>query len=91
MIDDERTCGKGGIGDAPAAVCDECSAQLEDGGVVTADENYLRESILTPEAKVAAGYQPVMPAFQGLVTEEQLLALIEYIKSLSTQQENATP
>ena len=57
--------------------------QLHDGTVVTADENYLRESILTPAAKLTAGYQPVMPAFQGLVTEEQLLALIEYIKSLS--------
>ncbi len=62
--------------------------QLLDSTVVTADENYLRESILTPAAKVTAGYQPVMPAFQGLVSEEQLLALIEYVKSLSTQQEN---
>ena len=64
--------------------------KLEDGSVVTADENYLRESILTPDAKVTAGYQPVMPAFQGLVSEEQLLALIEYIKSLSTQQQGST-
>jgi cytochrome c oxidase subunit 2 len=63
--------------------------QLHDGTVVTADENYLRESILQPAAKITAGFQPVMPAFQGLVSEEQLLALIEYIKSLSTQQENA--
>jgi cytochrome c oxidase subunit 2 len=63
--------------------------QLHDGTVVTADENYLRESILTPAAKLTAGYQPVMPAFQGLVTEEQLLALIEYIKSLSTRHPNA--
>lgn len=62
--------------------------QLHDGTVVTADENYLRESILTPGAQITAGYQPVMPAFQGLVSEEQLLALIEYIKSLSPQQEN---
>ena len=67
------------------------SVQLHDGTVVTADENYLRESILTPAVKVTAGYQPVMPAFQGLVSEEQLLALIEYVKSLSTQQENANP
>jgi cytochrome c oxidase subunit 2 len=59
--------------------------QLQDGAVVTADENYLRESILTPAVRVAAGYQPVMPAFQGLITEEQLLALIEYVKSLSAQ------
>ena len=65
--------------------------QLHDGTVVTADENYLRESILTPAAKITAGYQPVMPAFQGLVNEEQLLALIEYVKSLSTRQENANP
>lgn len=63
--------------------------QLQDGSVVTADENYLRESILTPAAKVTAGYQPVMPAFQGLVSEEQLLALIEYIKSLSTEQQGS--
>jgi cytochrome c oxidase subunit II len=65
--------------------------QLHDGTVVMADENYVRESILTPAAKLIAGYQPVMPAFQGLVSEEQLLALIEYVKSLSTQQENANP
>jgi cytochrome c oxidase subunit II len=58
--------------------------QLQTGETVTADEGYVRESILTPAAKVAAGFQPIMPAFQGLVTEEQLLALIEYIKSLQT-------
>jgi cytochrome c oxidase subunit II len=58
--------------------------QLQDGTFVTADENYVRESILTPSAKITAGFQPVMPAFQGLVTEEQLLALIEYVKSLSS-------
>ena len=65
--------------------------QLHDGTIVTADENYLRESILTPAAKLTAGYQPVMPAFQGLVSEEQLLALIEYVKSLSTQRESTNP
>ena len=65
--------------------------QLADGTIVTADENYLRESILTPASKLTAGYQPVMPAFQGLVSEEQLLALIEYVKSLSTQQESTNP
>jgi cytochrome c oxidase subunit 2 len=46
------------------------------------DEAYIRESILTPGAKVVAGYQPVMPTFQGLVTEENVLQLIEYIKSI---------
>ncbi len=65
---------------------------LHDGTVVTADESYIRESILTPAAKVTAGFQPVMPAFQGLVSEEQLLALIEYIKSLSSHpQETRQP
>ena len=62
------------------------SVQLHDGSVVTADESYIRESILMPAAKVTAGFQPVMPAFQGLVSEEQLLGLIEYVKSLSAPQ-----
>jgi len=56
---------------------------LADGRSVTADEAYLRESILQPNAKIVAGYQPLMPTFQGLVTEEGVLELIEYIKSLS--------
>lgn len=57
--------------------------QLEDGRTVTADENYIRESILDPGAKVVAGFKPVMPTFQGLVSEEQLNALVAYVKSLS--------
>ena len=40
------------------------------------DDAYIRESILNPQAKVVAGFQPIMPTFQGLVTEEQLLQLI---------------
>jgi len=55
---------------------------LQSGETVTVDEAYIRESILTPSAKIAAGFQPIMPTFQGLVTEEQLLELIEYVKSL---------
>ncbi len=55
---------------------------LQSGETVTVDEAYIRESILTPSAKTAAGFQPIMPTFQGLVTEEQLLELIEYVKSL---------
>jgi cytochrome c oxidase subunit 2 len=50
---------------------------------VTMDDAYIRESILNPQAKVVAGFQPIMPTFQGLVTEEQLLQLIAYVKSLS--------
>jgi cytochrome c oxidase subunit 2 len=42
----------------------------------------VRESILNPSAKVTAGFQPIMPTFQGLVSEEQLLELVEYVKSL---------
>jgi cytochrome c oxidase subunit II len=55
---------------------------LTGGGTVTMDDAYIRESILMPQAKVVAGFQPIMPTFQGLVTEEQLLQLIAYIKSL---------
>ena len=55
---------------------------MADGTTVKADEGYIRESILRPEAKVVAGYQPSMPTFQGLVTEEQVLDLVEYVKSL---------
>jgi cytochrome c oxidase subunit 2 len=59
--------------------------ELETGQTIIADENYLRESILNPKAKILAGYQPVMPTFQGLLSEEQLLQLVSYIKSLSPQ------
>ena len=58
---------------------------LQNEETVVADEAYIRESILNPAAKITAGFQPIMPAFQGLVSEEQLLALIEYVKSLGTQ------
>jgi cytochrome c oxidase subunit 2 len=57
--------------------------ELEDGRTVTADENYVRESILVPGAKVVKGFKPIMPVFQGLVSEEQMTALVEYIKSLN--------
>ena len=57
--------------------------QLEDGREVMADENYIRESILAPSANIDSGFKPIMPVFQGLVSEEQLNALVEYIKSLS--------
>ena len=57
--------------------------QLTTGEIVRADEDYIRESVLNPGAKIVAGYQNIMPSFQGLVTEEELLKLIEYIKSLS--------
>jgi cytochrome c oxidase subunit 2 len=58
---------------------------LQNNERVVVDEAYIRESILQPAAKITAGYQPVMPTFQGLVSEEGLLELIEYIKSLKTE------
>jgi cytochrome c oxidase subunit II len=61
---------------------------LDDGRTVLADENYVRESILNPGAKVVAGFRPIMPTFQGVVSEEQLLSLVAYIKSLQTPQQN---
>lgn len=63
---------------------------LTDGSHVLFDESYIRESIMSPSAKIVAGYQPIMPTFQGLVTEENVLQLVEYIKSL-TPQPNAAP
>ena len=63
--------------------------ELEGGQKIVADENYIRESILNPKAKIVAGYQPVMPTFQGLVGEEQLLQLVTYIKSLTPVQSGA--
>ncbi len=58
---------------------------LADGSAVTADDAYLRESILNPQAKIVAGYQPLMPSFQGQLTEEQIMDLTSYIKSLQSQ------
>jgi cytochrome c oxidase subunit II len=58
------------------------SVQLQGGQTLVADESYLRESILNPRAKLVAGFEPIMPTFQGQVSEEQLLQLIAYIKSL---------
>lgn len=56
--------------------------QLLDGRVVVADKTYLRESILKPQAKVVAGYTPIMPSYQGLLGEEEVNHLIAYIETL---------
>ena len=58
------------------------AVELQGGRTVIADEAYLRESIVNPQAKIVAGFQPTMPTFQGLVTEEQLLQLVAYVRSL---------
>jgi cytochrome c oxidase subunit 2 len=53
---------------------------------VLVDDSYIRESVLSPLAKIVAGYQPIMPSFQGQVSEEQLQMLIAYIKSIGPVQ-----
>ena len=58
------------------------TVHLASGETITADEAYIRESILNPTAKVVTGFAPIMPTFQGQVSEEQLLSLTEYIKAL---------
>ncbi len=60
--------------------------QLEDGRMITADENYIRESILEPGAKLVKGFKPIMPTFQGQISDEQLNSLVAYVKSLTQQQ-----
>ena len=57
--------------------------QFTDGSSVSADENYIRESILNPQAKVVQGYQPVMPTYQGILKDREIDALVTYIKSLN--------
>lgn len=59
---------------------------LQGGQIVTVDENYLRESILAPGKRVVAGYTPIMPSFAGQMSEDDLLKLIAYIKSLSPKE-----
>lgn len=56
---------------------------LSNGSKVTVDENYIRESILEPQAKVVAGFEPVMPTYQGRLKDPEIDALIQYIKSLA--------
>jgi cytochrome c oxidase subunit 2 len=55
---------------------------LQDGQTVTADENYLRESILNPPAQIVKGYAALMPSYRGQLSEEQVNDLVAYIKSL---------
>jgi len=57
---------------------------LSNGTVVTADERYIRDSILNPKAQVAAGYAPVMPTFAGQLSEDDLARLVAYIQSIGT-------
>lgn len=57
---------------------------LADGRMVSVDEGYIRDSILLPAKQVAAGYTPIMPSFQGQLDEDEILALVAYVRSLGT-------
>jgi cytochrome c oxidase subunit 2 len=67
------------------------SVMLNDGTTVVADENYIRESILNPQAKIVKGFTGIMPTFQGQMSEDDLLKLVSYVHSLGTQKTAATP
>jgi len=58
------------------------TVELEDGETVTADANYIRESILEPQAKIVKSFPPAMPSYKGQLDDEQINAIIEYIKTL---------
>src|SRR5215467_5356094 len=73
--------GEGGRGPTLAGLYGRQTA-LEGGQTVRADEAYIRESITNPQAKIVAGFGPIMPTFQGQVTEDQLVQLVAFIKSL---------
>ncbi len=53
-----------------------------DGTSAPVDENYIRESIMEPNAKVVRGYEAVMPTFKGLLRDRQVLGIIEFIKQM---------
>ena len=65
------------------------SVRLQGGGTAIFDDAYIRESIISPMAKIVEGYSPIMPTFRGQLTEEQIIDLIAYIKSLTAQNETA--
>jgi cytochrome c oxidase subunit II len=87
------TCHRGG---SPSSRCPPLEGvygnpvKLEGDQTITADEDYLRESILQPAAKVVAGFRPIMPSFEGQLGEEGLMHVIAYIKSLAKQERART-
>lgn len=60
--------------------------QLENGQVTLADEEYIRESILNPNAQITAGYKPVMPTFKGQLSEKGIIEIMAYVKSLGKEE-----
>ena len=64
---------------------------LADGSMITVDENYIRDSVLDPQKQISAGYEPVMPTYQGRLKDEEITAIIAYLKTLGEQGEGEAP
>jgi cytochrome c oxidase subunit 2 len=73
--------GSSGIGPSFKAIWGHTQA-LKGGGQALVEENYVRESILNPQAKIVAGYEPVMPTYQGRLKDKEITAIIAYLKTL---------
>ena len=58
----------------------------QDVEFVTADDRYIRDSILLPKSEVVAGYEPVMPSYKDRISEPDLLKILAYIKSLANKE-----
>ena len=82
--------GEGGRGPTLAGVFGKMTP-LQSGESVRVDEGYIRESIFNPQAKIVAGFGPIMPTFQGQISEDQLLQLVAFIKSLPAGGQTQTP
>ena len=63
---------------------------LQDGRIVHADERYIRDCVLIPNTQLVAGFDPVMPSFQGRLSEDELFALVSYIKSIGSSPPEVT-
>ena len=81
--------GEGGRGPALSGLFGR-ETQLVGGQKITADEAYIRESILNPQAQLVDGFGPIMPTFQGQISEDQLVQLLAYIKSLQANSPQQT-
>lgn len=83
--------GEGGRGPALAGLFGR-QTPLTNGQSIRADEAYIRESIINPQAKLVEGFGPIMPTFQGQISEDQLVQLLAFIKSLQiSNPQQATP
>jgi cytochrome c oxidase subunit 2 len=81
--------GEGGRGPTLAGIFGN-NQTLQTGDIVRVDEGYIRTSILNPQAQLVTGFGPIMPTFQGQVSEDQMVQLIAYIKSLHAEGQTPT-